>query len=702
MAKKESEAKLGLTMWCFLGKFAKRKSLKPDLFRRAVGKAQEPPRKSRGLSPIKSSVTSVRIEVESIENRESTEDRGESPSRSAFEIIEEDSSRSAFESEVREDVLQARDGPSEDDVKEAWASMSPVPADESGNDGEWEDFKEDGDSVFEDAAVRDKSREHMSEADHDTEQEPAITNNGEHKGMDQGNKTTLIHQDAVMVQLPANEASCAGEDRIEEQSAQTESVEEDALAYDDLQPQPTSPSEGNTNTEEAATTVAKVLSDIATPSLPDNTAERNEDIQFPHSPQTGFPAQVIENVSGSAAENSIVEPDIAEPEKQQDQVMDLESQDQTNNTGAVTHENLDIDNTTEQASESTLPLHADIAEITESLEQTESELSLHDAVQLKDDFGTLLVDSVPDLQLDKLSASTQKQSPRPVVKLPICTTDAKAQEGRVETGHVVDPQDAAAELPTRLTRSGARFSDDTNLLKDFLNRAQARKLAKDSKIPAQGPSGTSPRRSPRKALAEMNSNSPSPQKPKDLATRPGTPPGKQRLDAFSFDDVDELTAEPTSCRRSNRTRPPTASKASAGAPSFIPVRRADGTDPVILQKSIAQDLAVQTRANTRRNKGQSKPPKLALQTLTAETTEVAANRERARANCRSVSWDEKLVYYQGIMEAAAEEEGKEEKRPKIRRLRGLGASNGTPAPKRVVDNSLAQGPPAPRRRGKIS
>lgn len=266
-------------------------------------------------------------------------------------------------------------------------------------------------------------------------------------------------------------------------------------------------------------------------------------------------------------------------------------------------------------------------------------------------------------------------------------------------------REAIAAMPVKTTRSGARFSDDTNLLKDFLNRAQAKKMVKDIKKPANAPPPVSPRRSPRKALTELTSNSPSPQKPKDLANRPGTPPGKQRLDAFSFDDVDELTEEPTSCRRSTRTRLPAPAKAPPGAPSFIPVRRADGTDAVVLQKSMAQELAVQTRANTRRNKGQSKPPSLALQNLTAETVEMSSTRMHAHENSKSVGWDERLVYYsQPNHPNAAEEEGKEEKeekRPKGRRLRGLGAANRTAGSRRVAEVMIPSGTPAPRRRGKF-
>lgn len=259
--------------------------------------------------------------------------------------------------------------------------------------------------------------------------------------------------------------------------------------------------------------------------------------------------------------------------------------------------------------------------------------------------------------------------------------------------------EAIAALPIKTTRSSARFSDDTNLLKDFLNRAQAKKMIKDIKMPASEPPAISPRRSPREALSELTSNSPSPQKPRDLASRPGTPPGKQRLDAYTLDDVDELTAEPTSCRRSTRTRFPAPAKTPPGAPSFIPVRRADGADPVVLQKSEAQELAVQTRANTRRNKGQSKPPSVALRHLTAEMVETTLTRMHAHENSKSVGWDERLVYYQDYRDGTTEE-GKEEKRPKVRRLRGLGSANGTPAAKRVADVAIPSRTPAPRRRGK--
>ena len=255
----------------------------------------------------------------------------------------------------------------------------------------------------------------------------------------------------------------------------------------------------------------------------------------------------------------------------------------------------------------------------------------------------------------------------------------------------------------RKTRSGIRFSDETSMLKEFLNRAQAKKAAKTPSLTALDlpKPQISPRRSPRKALGSQTGHGLSPQKPRDVPNRPGTPPGKPPVNAVDSDDGEGISAEITSCRRSTRTRLPAPVKGAPGAPSFIPVRRADGTDPVVLQKSQAQELAMVTRANTRRNKGQSKPPLLALQDLPAETTETASSTtfRRRAASSKTVGWAEQLASYQ---DAKAAEEP-EETRPKVRRMRGLGAANnGTPAPRRTTAVvSTSNGTPAPKRRGKV-
>ena len=257
------------------------------------------------------------------------------------------------------------------------------------------------------------------------------------------------------------------------------------------------------------------------------------------------------------------------------------------------------------------------------------------------------------------------------------------------------------QTPNQATRSRARFSDDTSLLKDFLNRAQARKAAQKPFLSAsEAPiPQDSPRRSPRKTHGSQHGQASPPPKSRSSGTRPDTPPGKPKMEALDSDDGEEVIAEPASCRRSTRTRLPAPSKAAPGAPSFIPVRRADGADPVVLQKSQAQELALTTRANTRRNKGQSKPPVQALQDLPIESAVVASGAAEGAERGKSVGWAARLASYQDAKDDA---DDAEERRPKVRRLRGLGAVNGTPAAKRttaVVGTS--NGTPAAKRRGKM-
>ena len=263
-----------------------------------------------------------------------------------------------------------------------------------------------------------------------------------------------------------------------------------------------------------------------------------------------------------------------------------------------------------------------------------------------------------------------------------------------------------ADLSSRKTRSGTRFSDDTSMLKDFLSRAQAKKAARFTHFSPKVPKSLqeSPRRSPHKTPRDQRVNASSPLQaeeptPRRNIARIESPPAAFKLETINPDDVDEeQTTEPTSCRRSTRSRLPAPPKTVPGTPSFIPVRRADGTDPVILQKTQAQELAITTRANTRRNKGQSKPPLLALQGLAGEQDEVVSVAKQSAVSSKAVAWADKLAFYHESKEAVEE---MEDQRPRMRRLRGIGAGNGTPTAKRptaVVASS--NGTPAPKRRGK--
>ena len=264
-----------------------------------------------------------------------------------------------------------------------------------------------------------------------------------------------------------------------------------------------------------------------------------------------------------------------------------------------------------------------------------------------------------------------------------------------------------ADLPVRRTRSGARFSDDTSLLKDFLSRAQASKAAKTTVLSPKVPKSLqqSPRRSPKKLRAIA-----SPEKGQHGSSRHNSnkltmSPNKAKLETTFGDDLDEeVVADPdneqVACRRSTRMRLPAPPKTPPGVPSLIPVRRADRVDPVVLQKSQAQELAMVTRANTRKNKGPAKPPQLALRDIKVDDTELTVTSiGQGAGDGKTVAWAEHLAFYQESNEAA---EDPEERRPRVRRIRGLGAGNGTPAAKeKIVGAAPANGTPGPKRRGKV-
>lgn len=247
---------------------------------------------------------------------------------------------------------------------------------------------------------------------------------------------------------------------------------------------------------------------------------------------------------------------------------------------------------------------------------------------------------------------------------------AKEPETRVsDTEGRLEKTTAPLPTPPRKTRSGTRFSDDTSMLQDFLNRAQAKKAASQLVVsPIKSPLKTAP---------------------------PPTPPTASLQPAESN----------ASCRRSNRTRLPTVSKTP---PSLIPLRRTDGTDTVVLQKSQAQELAIMTRTNTRRNMGPAKTRTLTLQALNSFKQESnARQRKDPASNGKTVNWAARLVDYEDGKGMSEETRPEDEPRPRVRRIRALGNVNGTPAKKGPPIKSSsstapvlfsANGTPAPRRR----
>ena len=263
------------------------------------------------------------------------------------------------------------------------------------------------------------------------------------------------------------------------------------------------------------------------------------------------------------------------------------------------------------------------------------------------------------------------------------------------------------EAPMLVSADGQKTSnvphvDDAEYLHAFLTRAKAKKAARGPSSPEKlVPVPPSPMTRSRAALAQLSTNSPSPKKAKK---------SQSNVD-FSETNVGETAPESKASspfRRSGRTRLPRPQRgpvtAPTATPSTIPLRRSNGTEFVFLQRADAQEIALTTRTNTKRNKGEAVMPKMKLQALLEESPKSPSKSPRKSANKKEVSWNDELAYFgaeQEKMVVQQREEQDTESQPKTRKIRRLGAANGTPAPKKVMaESTVEMGTPLPKRRGK--
>ncbi|PVH98994.1 hypothetical protein DM02DRAFT_615370 [Periconia macrospinosa] len=293
------------------------------------------------------------------------------------------------------------------------------------------------------------------------------------------------------------------------------------------------------------------------------------------------------------------------------------------------------------------------------------------------------------------------------------------------------------------------LDDDTAMLKDFLSRAAASKANKAATISRR--ESLQNRRdsdvvrhalaSPRKVLEDKDPNSPSKydnEATLDLSQtltlsmdQPPLSPTEEQVNTETIDDT--VTKASRRSSRTRKSRLPAPASALPVGPSKIAVRRADGGEPVVLKKSDAQELSQLTRANTRKNKQGAFAVSIRLLKLSKDASRRASDDDTAEslANVvpvpgkKYVRWDEQLAYYQEgtdtIANMLAEAESlatpdelslpdpamtkakpktpkvapREKKSastgtstPKVRRVRGLGASNGTPGKGLLTPASL--------------
>lgn len=229
------------------------------------------------------------------------------------------------------------------------------------------------------------------------------------------------------------------------------------------------------------------------------------------------------------------------------------------------------------------------------------------------------------------------------------------------------------EQEGKLVRSALRSSldgEDAELLNDFLSRAKAKRAAKaaltnsqatdaagNSPSPEESPEeGATPRS--RRVLEDLDANSPSPIKAQISPSKGEPIPGDGAEIDLVRKDVQDDEPAPASpaCRRSTRVKAPPAD--APAVRNTISLRRAKGTEFVFLQRTEAQELALATKRNTRKNRGNSVFPKYALQAMAEQGNENpidkpeqfdphGASNRRSAAVRKHVSWnEERLVEYE--------------------------------------------------------
>ena len=256
--------------------------------------------------------------------------------------------------------------------------------------------------------------------------------------------------------------------------------------------------------------------------------------------------------------------------------------------------------------------------------------------------------------------------------------------------------------------------DDTSYLQKFLLRAQAQRVAKSqsNEAPREPPNDQSIEPASEDRLFDQ-ADEDEPYKPESSSQE-------------SNEDEAESQAS-SDCRRSARaiTRLPRLQKPSTTVPSNISLRRLNGSEFISMQKDI-QNLALTTRANTKKNKCTAVSVRQRLMQLQAEVWQDVEDEKPVKKTRKAVAWAETIARFQDedgkelAVEAAllettntaqtipeetaasteqpqllqsepSEPETTIESKKRVRRQRkaNSGTENGTPAPKRTMEMMIA-------------
>jgi hypothetical protein len=347
-------------------------------------------------------------------------------------------------------------------------------------------------------------------------------------------------------------------------------------------------------------------------------------------------------------------------------------------------------------------------------------------------------DITEGLQLGPRSSRESRASQSPAGILKTIPTDIDNDVVALDEDlSLSSPDELTMDFDATETLVMTHLEDDKARLRSFLNRAAANKASKVAtthrRESAQSRRDSDIIRkalaSPRPVLEDKDTNL-SPTRNLDFLTEPTMSLDKiiasplrrmkQAPDTTDLDpdalnsknnDTMELDLQPGSPRRrSKRTQsriPHPPSTMTVNTPNKIPVRT-DGSERVILNRTEAQELANLLRKNTRKNKGGAISVPERLLKLRAEATlsmitdgGFAANSmQELKEGAKGVRWREQLVEFSDSVATADLEHAAaaettvttsnvdtdvptvKEKKPstsRLRRLKGVGGINGTPA-----------------------
>ncbi|KAK5214182.1 hypothetical protein LTR41_000374 [Exophiala xenobiotica] len=263
------------------------------------------------------------------------------------------------------------------------------------------------------------------------------------------------------------------------------------------------------------------------------------------------------------------------------------------------------------------------------------------------------------------------------------SSDATASEALLESAlqqantnppeHEAGPASSTPQ-PTNQSTAIPADQDDTAYLHDFLSRARAQKAAKQQQTTSQEhetaaapmdgiettiATATSPESSAACHIEDVSvGESTSTSATAVSLSQDETPAPTPSLEQPDQEQTDTMMTSPRrSSRLITRIPLPRPQKSLAILPSNIALKRLNGTEFIAMQRE-TQSLALTTRANTKRNKGDAVGVQHKLVQLAAEeragngygqgfTTEVPAKKgSKRKKKSKVVSWDSTLARYE--------------------------------------------------------